>query len=987
MRPIHSRAASAGATAAAMMCLSGSALSSPLLWSWSIAEFQPDIPNGGRANSIAIDPTNDANQWVASQSGGVFHSTDGGKNWLHVDAISDYMMGEIVYLPSDPSVMLATADNWFRTGGEHSGIWRSIDGGQTWMHVPNPPTPAGFAGRFSASDIAVGPDSGTVYVATSFGLDISTDKGQTWTLVYPTNGLTTYPGISSVIALPMGVVLASGYYPTVMRSTDGGATWTQAGAGPVSVDPYYEHAFGGSPIDPQTVYYVDRDTHLFFSENAGQSWTRISSTPASVPTCGGLGFIRLAADISSGSSPMRRLRLYFSNHCWVYELVAPEIGQSGHFDYSGSWAALDLDHGDTRDLAFTHGTIATPLLLATDGGLHGTTDGGATWRFTGGGSHGYNALQVTEARAQTVDSLPRQDLYFATQDNSVWASGDNGVSWTQAPASEGYFLDRQYEVQREADSLLTFLDCCNNRSTSALLGAANVWPDAPGHHMSPSVVSRNFVLQNVDGTGGIPAGLAVTHDQGATWTAYASFPDHHADIARVATLPRSAPIVARPPETVFYEAILAGFNPIQQQNVTSLIQVHQPWRGAPTVGYPTMHGFGGGIGVRPATVGWYEVFAVDPLNGHHLIAPEMATGKVMQSFDDANNWTEIPNLWPEVSNSDEFRGFTDEWPFVQAVSFYAKDSQLVALGTFDTGVFISTDGGATWGHVRGSEKATFISSLEWLSPNDLLVSTYGRGLWRIHGAVVEFPKTPALCVIVNCLIRYLNLGDPPPPESFDESIFVLDGTVTGMQMEDGRVTQVHVSVGGVAVASEAAKAIPTAQRATVQGLESLPGSPEASAKHMKLVGLGLDADRHLRAVIYAPSTVTASGQRADGVLAQHIPTGGAVAMSRRSPTANKPVLTVGDGTGTVQRLTRSQSMPLSLSRSPVSGPVEVLIDGQVVQRLHSRPGQTLRTSVPVPEPFGSHVVMLREAHTQRIVGGLRFLVRPVDNYELEKPTR
>jgi hypothetical protein len=53
----------------------GSSAVSPLLWSWSITEFQPDIPNGGRANSIAIDPTNDDNQWVATESGGAPFST------------------------------------------------------------------------------------------------------------------------------------------------------------------------------------------------------------------------------------------------------------------------------------------------------------------------------------------------------------------------------------------------------------------------------------------------------------------------------------------------------------------------------------------------------------------------------------------------------------------------------------------------------------------------------------------------------------------------------------------------------------------------------------------------------------------------------------------------------------------------------------------------------------------------------------------------
>jgi photosystem II stability/assembly factor-like uncharacterized protein len=947
----------------------------PLLWSWSIAEFQPDVPTGGRANSIAINPSNDDDQWVASESGGVFHSTDRGKNWSHVDAIADYQMGEIVYLPAHPSVMLATADDGFTTHGDRSGIWRSVDGGHNWTHLPHPPAPAGVAAHFSASDIAIAPDNGTVYVATSFGLYVSADSGQTWTLLNPMNGVNSRPDVYSVVALSQGIILASGEDASLVRSTDGGTTWSRAGTGPVAVYAYQEHSFGASPVDPLTVYYVDRNTHLYFSEDAGVTWAQISSAPPSTGPCGGLGFIRLAADAVSAPAATRRLRLYFGNHCSLNELIAPELGQSGHFDYGGSWVALGLDHGDTRDLAFTHGAPVTPLLLATDGGLHDTSDSGATWHFTGGGSHGYNALQVTDLKAQTITSLPRLDFYIGTQDNWIYASSDGGASWTGGTGGDEYFMGRQREVQQESDSLLTFLTCCGNVRASALFGTISAWSDAPGHRGSPSVVRPNFILQNVNGTGGIPAGLAVTHDQGATWAPFTSFPDHSTDLARTALLPEPASILSRPPGTVYYEAILAGFNPNRQQNFTSLIQVAQPWRGTPSVGYPAMNGFGG-LGYQPRAAGWYMVFAVDPLNGHHLIAPDMATGTVMQSFDDANTWSEIPDLTAAISDSGHFRGSNGDYPFVQVVSFYSKDSQLTALGTFDNGVFISTDGGTHWNKVRGSEKATAVSSIEWLGPTDLLVATYGRGLWRVQGNA-ELPKVPTLCAVINCLLRYVNLGDPSP-EAIDESVVVLDGTITGIELESHVVKGVHVSVGSLAIASVGAKAIWSSQTASPRELASLPGYAEAEAKHLLLIGLGLDRAHRLQAAIYAPSTVTASGELADTVLTTRLPTRDAARMSHRSPTANRPVLTLSQDSVVVAPAARNETMHLSFSRSPVSGTLEVLIDGEVVQRLSSVSGRTLRALVPVPRAIGTHVLVLQDARTKEVVDGRRFLVRSAD---------
>jgi hypothetical protein len=55
---------------------------------WELEEFQPDIPNGGRANTIAVNPSDNHIMFVASEPGGLFKTTDGGMNWSHVEHVS-----------------------------------------------------------------------------------------------------------------------------------------------------------------------------------------------------------------------------------------------------------------------------------------------------------------------------------------------------------------------------------------------------------------------------------------------------------------------------------------------------------------------------------------------------------------------------------------------------------------------------------------------------------------------------------------------------------------------------------------------------------------------------------------------------------------------------------------------------------------------------------------------------------------------------------
>ena len=205
-----------------------------------------------------------------------------------------------------------------------------------------------------------------------------------------------------------------------------------------------------------------------------------------------------------------------------------------------------------------------------------------------------------------------------------------------------------------------------------------------------------------------------------------------------------------------------------------------------------MNGFGG-LGINPTMFAWYQVFGVDPKDSRYIIAPDIINEKMMQTADGGDNWSEIPALTTLVTDSGRFQFRSLFFPHASAVSFYAKDPNHVAVGTHENGVMLSSDHGATWTKIPDSERATYITSIEWRSATDLIVSTYGRGLWRLQGRL-KIPDFDRLCRVVDCRIRWIDRGDPPP-DIIDPGIVIFEGHVQGVRVERGRVVEVFVSPG------------------------------------------------------------------------------------------------------------------------------------------------------------------------------------------------
>lgn len=120
---------------------------------------------------------------------GIFRTLDGGNNWEKILYRDDQTGAvDLVMDPNNPEVLYATLWQVHRkpwilwSGGKGSGLFKSIDGGDTWKEITrNPGLPKGILGKMTVT--ISGADSRRVYAnieAKEGGLYRSDDGGETW---------------------------------------------------------------------------------------------------------------------------------------------------------------------------------------------------------------------------------------------------------------------------------------------------------------------------------------------------------------------------------------------------------------------------------------------------------------------------------------------------------------------------------------------------------------------------------------------------------------------------------------------------------------------------------------------------------------------------------------------------------------------------------------------------------------------------------------
>jgi len=219
--------------------------------------------------------------WGPNPERGLYRTGDGGHSWEKVLGVDDNTGAVDVALDADGRTVYAATYQrrrrgfGFVGGGTGSGLWRSLDAGDTWERLGNG-LPTGVTGRIG---IAIAPSNSDIVYAviehrTGGGVYRSDDRGGHWTKMSATNPRPMYYSQIRVDPANPEKVWVLGTYLAV--STDGGKTFSTEGTGErIHVD---HHALWIDPADPAHML-LGNDGGLYFTYDGSRNWEFIDNLP------------------------------------------------------------------------------------------------------------------------------------------------------------------------------------------------------------------------------------------------------------------------------------------------------------------------------------------------------------------------------------------------------------------------------------------------------------------------------------------------------------------------------------------------------------------------------------------------------------------------------------------------------------------------------------------------------------------------------------
>jgi photosystem II stability/assembly factor-like uncharacterized protein len=348
---------------------------------------------GGRTRAVAGVPAQPNVFYVGAVDGGVWKTSDAGRTWRPVfDAQPTQSIGAIAVAPSDPNIVYVASGEGLRRPdlSVGNGIYRSADGGGTWVH-------GGLTDGQQIPELAVDPrDPNRLFAAvlghpyganTERGIYRSRDGGASWERVLYKDADTGGSAVAIDPSHPEVVYAAlwqsrlgpwedknefEGTGGGLYKSTDGGTSWKRLSAGlPDNLTQINISIAASAPqrlyaavgTDEPGDYSSAAGLGMFRSDDSGEHWTRITTDPRPALRIGGGDLPVVRADPGNAdvvySMGIVAMKSTDGGKSW-----APLRGAPGGDDYQNMW----ISPADPRILALTG-----------DQGAVVTVNGGESW--------------------------------------------------------------------------------------------------------------------------------------------------------------------------------------------------------------------------------------------------------------------------------------------------------------------------------------------------------------------------------------------------------------------------------------------------------------------------------------------------------------------------------------------------------------------------------------------------------------------------------
>ena len=401
---------------------------------------------GARINVIKVDPNNDDVVYIGYSGGGVWKTTDNGNTWNPIfDDLPYLAIGSIEIDPLDSDVVYVGTGDPNVTGYPYvgDGIYKSTDAGANWTNI-------GLQDMGIVSKIMLDPNNNQIIYASCMGTPFlknndrglykSIDGGNTWTqsllisdqagvidfLIDPSNSDRLYAcGWDRIRNNTESFVSGSG--GRIFRSDDGGNSWNIMSNGLPTNISLSRSSITMSASNPNLLYasIIDstfRVQGIYKTTNGGNSWTTVTAGESN----------GLSNPVSSFGWYFGRIFINPSNDNHVY-LAGVRLWNS--VSGGSGWNLATPNNGPTAPHVDNHYVAFNSvgdIYLATDGGLYRKSNAGGLW---------VDIEDIPTTQIYRVGYNPHEpDTYYGgAQDNGTQAGNANIIdNWDHVFGADGF---------------------------------------------------------------------------------------------------------------------------------------------------------------------------------------------------------------------------------------------------------------------------------------------------------------------------------------------------------------------------------------------------------------------------------------------------------------------------------------------------------------------------------------------------------------------
>lgn len=679
---------------------------------------------GGRSAAVTGVPGKANLYYFGSTGGGVWRTTDAGNTWENIsDGYFGGSIGAVAVSESDNNVIYVGEGEETVRGNVSSGngMWKSVDAGKTWnkigleksRHIPRVrihPTNPNIVYAAVLGDLYKSTEERGVYKSIDGGeswkkvLFSNEDAGAVDLIIDPNNPRILYASTWNMRRTPYSLE-SGGPGSALWKSTDEGETWKN-----ISENPGLPKGIWGisgitvSPVDSNRLYAIIENENggVFRSNNAGKTWEKINDDRNLRQRA--WYYSRIYAD------PEELDKVYVLN-------VRYHVSNDGGKTFSAN-AAPHVDHHDLWIAPEDNERMA----IADDGGAQVSFDAGENWST-------YMNQPTAQFYAVTTDNHFPYRIYGAQQDNSTVrilhrtdGSSITERDWEETAGGESASIavdpeDNDVVYGGSYGGFLTRLNHSTNETR-----AINVWPDNPMGHgaegmkyrfqwhypifFSPHDPDKLYVASNH---------LHATTDEGYSWEVLS--PDlTRADPTKLG--PTGGPITKDNTSVEYYATIFSAIESPYEEGLLwtgsddGLIHVSRDggrnWKNVTPKGMPE----------------WMLINSVeaDPFNkgGLYVAGTRYKLGDyqpyLYKTEDYGQSWKKITNGIPSEK-------------FTRVLRADPNRKGLLYAGT-EAGVYVSFDDGANWEPFQQNLPIVPITDLAVKNKN-LIAATQGRSFWVV----------------------------------------------------------------------------------------------------------------------------------------------------------------------------------------------------------------------------------------------------------------